>query len=80
MTGTKPTWDPWHPDDVAAQLAGVSANWCVAGGWALDLWLGRGTRNHHDLEIAIPRPDFAAVRVALPPSARSLDPAAGGPG
>jgi hypothetical protein len=48
-------WRPWSPREIADRLADLTASWCVAGGWALDLWLGRETRMHQDLEIAIPR-------------------------
>jgi hypothetical protein len=58
-------WVPWHPDEVPRHLAGIPAPWCVAGGWAIDLWLGKQTRTHHDLEIAVLRPDFAAFRARL---------------
>jgi hypothetical protein len=34
----------------------------VVGGWALDLWRGEQTRAHADIEIAIPRACFAAMR------------------
>jgi hypothetical protein len=60
-----PPWEPWRPEDVASLLAGVDVPWCVAAGWALDLWHGRKTREHGDLEIAIPAPAFGAVRDAL---------------
>lgn len=36
--------------------------WGVAGGWAVDLYLGRVTRAHRDLEIAVLRRDQAAVQ------------------
>src|SRR5262245_15558822 len=58
-------WHAWHPREAAALLAGVDAPWCVVGGWAIDLWLGRETRPHDDLEIAIPRQFFPAVRARL---------------
>jgi hypothetical protein len=58
-------WAPWRPDEVARRLAGVNARWYVVGGWAIDLFLGRETRAHEDLEIAIPRADFPAVRERL---------------
>lgn len=58
-------WEAWHPREAAAQLAGVAAPWHVAGGWALDLWHGERTRQHEDLEIAVPRPEFGAVRERL---------------
>jgi hypothetical protein len=60
-----PRWDPWRPEDVARRLAGLSAPWYVAAGWALDLFRGEQTREHGDLEIAVPAPDFGAVRQAL---------------
>ena len=34
-----------------------AAPWCVAGGWAIDLVLGRVTRPHADIELAIFRQD-----------------------
>jgi hypothetical protein len=32
--------------------------WCVAAGWALDLFRGMQTREHGDIEIAIPAAGF----------------------
>lgn len=58
-------WRPWSPRELADHLAGVHATWCVAGGWALDLWHGRETRRHEDLELAVPRSQFGALRAAL---------------
>lgn len=31
--------------------------WFIAGGWAIDLFIGKETREHHDIEIAIFRDD-----------------------
>jgi hypothetical protein len=36
--------------------------WWVAGGWAIDLWLGEVTREHADLEIGLLRDDQLALR------------------
>ena len=60
-----PRWDPWRPADVTRRLAGVTVPWYVAGGWAIDLFLGRTTREHADLEIAVPAPGFAAAAPLL---------------
>ena len=55
----------WTPGEAARALEGLSAPWAVAGGWALDLWLGEETRAHEDLEIAVPAEFFAEVRGRL---------------
>jgi hypothetical protein len=39
--------------------------WAMAGGWAIDVWLGEQTRAHHDVEVVIRRQDQTAVRAAL---------------
>jgi hypothetical protein len=60
-----PAWEPWRPEELGPLLAGVDVPWYVAGGWALDLLRGKQTREHGDLEIAVPAPAFGAVRDAL---------------
>ncbi len=47
-------------------LGGFSQPWFVAGGWAIDLHVGRVTRPHKDVEIAILRRDQDAIRNHLP--------------
>ncbi len=44
-----------EPKRVAALLKEYHGSWMVAGGWAIDLFIGRETRDHQDIEIAIPR-------------------------
>lgn len=58
-------WDAWSPSELAQRLAGVTATWYVIAGWALDLFLGRQTREHEDLEIGVAARDFGAIREAL---------------
>ena len=58
-------WRAWTPAEAAERLAGADVTWCVVGGWSVDLFLGRETRAHEDLEIAILRPDWPRVRRAL---------------
>lgn len=59
-------WDAWRPEEVARRLAEVEVPWCVAGGWAIDLFLGGQRREHGDLEIAVPADRFDPIREALP--------------
>jgi hypothetical protein len=54
------------PGDVARHLAGIAAPWCVAAGWALDLFRGRQTREQGDIEVAIPAASFPEVRDRFP--------------
>jgi len=56
----------WTPSNVALQLAGIATPWYVAAGWALDLFRGRQTREHGDIEIAIPAASFPEVRNRFP--------------
>lgn len=42
---------------VAAAMRRVEIWWAIAGGWAIDLWLGEQTREHHDVEVAVRRDD-----------------------
>jgi hypothetical protein len=43
--------------EAVGDLRGFSAPWFVCGGWAIDLFLGKVTREHDDVEIAIFRDD-----------------------
>lgn len=56
----------WTLSEVAQQLAGIGTPWYVAAGWALDLFRGRQTRIHGDIEIAIPDASFPGVRHRFP--------------
>ncbi|WP_330281032.1 nucleotidyltransferase domain-containing protein [Streptomyces sp. NBC_00588] len=56
----------WRPEQVTERLDGVRAPWCVAAGWALDLFRGEQTRPHGDLEIAVPSTTFPEVRDRFP--------------
>jgi hypothetical protein len=43
--------------EVAALLAGFPRPWFIAGGWAIDLFLGHATRRHEDVDVGIYRRD-----------------------
>ncbi len=42
-------------------LHGFDAPWILCGGWAADAWLGRTTRNHWDVDIAVFHHDQRAL-------------------
>ena len=52
----------WTPREVARRLAGTSVPWYVAAGWALDLFRGKQTREHPDIEIGVPAERFPEIR------------------
>jgi hypothetical protein len=58
--------DPRIPDVGRALTAG-DITWAVAGGWAIDAFLGRVTREHADIDIAVWRGDQSRMRSALAP-------------
>jgi hypothetical protein len=58
-------WQPWRPHEVAAFFATLPVPWWIAGGWAIDLFLGRQTRAHEDIDVLLLRRDQQAVRSLL---------------
>lgn len=59
-------WDTWPPRLIADRLADVDMPWYVAGGWAIDLFRGAPTRDHEDIEIAVPAERFSEVATRFP--------------
>ncbi len=59
-------WRPWEPAQVAPLLESTGRPWLVAGGFAIDLFVGRRTREHTDLDVFLLRRDQQAVHEALP--------------
>jgi hypothetical protein len=50
-------WDPLSVDEVTGLLSPVRFPWWIAGGWAIDLFLGRQTRSHDDTDVLVLRDD-----------------------
>jgi hypothetical protein len=55
-----------EPADAARVLVPSAVPWWVSGGWAIELFVGRRTRPHADLDIGVWRDDFPRMTAALP--------------
>ncbi|MEV6964330.1 hypothetical protein AB0M47_04370 [Hamadaea sp. NPDC051192] len=51
-------WAPWQPGELAERLRPFRSPWWIAGGWAIDLFLGEQTREHGDIEFGVARQHF----------------------
>jgi hypothetical protein len=58
-------WEPLAPDEAARMFAPADFPWWIAGGWAIDLAIGRLSRPHDDLDIQVLRDDQRAVQALL---------------
>ncbi|KOV68295.1 amino acid transporter [Streptomyces sp. AS58] len=58
-------WVPDRPEDVAEVFAEADFPWWIAGGYAIELAVGRELRPHGDLDVLVLRRDQALVRDLL---------------
>lgn len=58
-------WQPLSVAEVADAMRGVPCRWWIAGGWAIDLFLGRQTRPHADTDVVILTCDQLVVQQHL---------------
>ncbi|MFE5908730.1 nucleotidyltransferase domain-containing protein [Streptomyces wedmorensis] len=58
-------WVPDRPEDVATIFADAGFPWWIAGGYAIELAVGRELRAHGDLDVLVLRRDQARVREML---------------
>lgn len=65
MTPDRACWEPLTPTEVTALLADAPLPWWIAGGWAIDLFIGRRTRDHADIDVLILREDQLTVQHVL---------------
>jgi hypothetical protein len=63
---THPDGDAWHPRQMADRLQDLTIPWYVAAGWSVDLFRGEQTREHEDLEIAVPAAHFGLLPPLFP--------------
>lgn len=65
MAAYEREWESTSPAQARELLRRATVSWWIAGGWALDLFLGRETRSHADLDVGCFREDFEDMRRAL---------------
>jgi len=53
------------PSQIARLFSTFHAPWCIAGGWGLDLYLGRQMREHGDIDLVILRRDQLLLQELL---------------
>jgi hypothetical protein len=58
-------WQPLSIEEVATLFDGLPVRWWIAGGHAIDLFVGSSTRDHQDVDVAVLRPDQLAVQAHL---------------
>ncbi len=58
-------WQPLSPQDLKSTLSEVKCDWAIAGGWAIDLFLGSQTRVHEDIDVIVKRNDQFKIQKAL---------------
>jgi len=58
-------WDPLSVEETVELMSGLSVPWWIAGGWAIDLFLGRQTRAHGDTDVLVRRDDQLEVQKYL---------------
>ncbi|MFC3800403.1 RimK family alpha-L-glutamate ligase [Cohnella sp. GCM10012308] len=54
-------WAPLGVEEIERLFADWQGAWGIAGGWALDLHLGRQTRPHDDIDVLLPLADYASA-------------------
>jgi len=54
-------WSPLTVEETQRLMAPLGAPWWIAGGWAIDLFLERMTRQHADMDVSILRRDQPAL-------------------
>jgi hypothetical protein len=58
-------WEPAVPAEAAARFAAFPGPWWIAGGYAIELAVGRPFRAHEDIDVLVLRRDHRHVQAAL---------------
>ncbi|KDN16487.1 nucleotidyltransferase domain-containing protein [Amycolatopsis rifamycinica] len=59
-------WEPASLSEVAGLFSRVRVPWWIAGGYAIELAVGRAFREHADVDVLLLRRDQRAIQEALP--------------
>jgi len=62
MTEDIHNWKPLTVEETVDLMSGLCVPWWIAGGWAIDLFLGCQTRTHGDTDVLIRRDDQLEVQ------------------
>jgi aminoglycoside-2''-adenylyltransferase len=55
-------WKPLSVREVAAVFKSAPFFWCIAGGYAIEFFVGKAVRPHNDIDIFVLRRDAQSVR------------------
>ena len=58
-------WHSPNPAGAAELFRGATTPWWIAGGWAIELFVGSEVREHSDLEVGCFRPDVPMLAAQL---------------
>ena len=58
-------WNPLSPQQSAEVFDPLGIAWWIAGGIAIDMFVGRTTREHGDIDVAVLRHDTLALAPLL---------------
>lgn len=58
-------WDPLTPQEVWPLFRSSVFPWWIAGGYAIEHFVGRSLRSHDDIDVLVLRKDSSALRSAL---------------
>ncbi|KGM44975.1 hypothetical protein P9D43_03295 [Neobacillus niacini] len=54
-------WKPLNVSNIVSLFSEIPITWCLAGGWALDIHLGKKSREHSDIDVIILRDQHQAA-------------------
>lgn len=58
-------WDPLRPEEVASLFAELDAPWWIAGGYAIEAFVGHAFRGHNDIDVGLLRNAQSTVQAHL---------------